>query len=215
MNRDVKITGKRPNAPAGPRQAEYDPAAYFELDMRSHLKGSLVEKVFFHRNAVMAIFSVAEKSVLEYERKAVPEIGGFLFGNAEMTENSAYSLFVERYCHVRSPEVQTPSFLRMGIEAGFTLDRCFQDYPALSLVGWFHTHPGHGPYLSDTDLSRTHEVFFREPYQIAIVLDNLTPGFDTGVFSRKTLQAMNNAADVAQWVSWQGLSNHCKTNEQQ
>ena len=43
-------------------------------------------------------------------------------------------------------------------------------YPSLSIVGWYHSHPGFGIFLSDYDLF-IHENFFNAPHQIAWVFD--------------------------------------------
>ena len=39
----------------------------------------------------------------------------------------------------------------------------------------------------------------------AIVMDNLTPGSDTGIFTRKSDGTMNNKGDVTEWVQWDRL----------
>jgi proteasome lid subunit RPN8/RPN11 len=38
------------------------------------------------------------------------------------------------------------------------------------IVGWYHSHPGFGVFLSDHDLF-IHENFFRQPWQVAVVSD--------------------------------------------
>jgi proteasome lid subunit RPN8/RPN11 len=43
-------------------------------------------------------------------------------------------------------------------------------YPQLSIVGWFHTHPGFGIFLSGFD-KFIHQNFFNLPWQVAYVLD--------------------------------------------
>jgi proteasome lid subunit RPN8/RPN11 len=40
-----------------------------------------------------------------------------------------------------------------------------------ALLGWYHTHPDVGVFLSETDLEKTHRVLFAEPFQIALVYD--------------------------------------------
>lgn len=41
---------------------------------------------------------------------------------------------------------------------------------ASNILGWYHSHPGMGIFLSATDL-RTQELYFSAPWQIAVVLD--------------------------------------------
>ncbi len=43
-------------------------------------------------------------------------------------------------------------------------------YPECSIVGWYHSHPGHGIFLSDHDRF-IHHNFFSAPWQIALVVD--------------------------------------------
>ena len=40
----------------------------------------------------------------------------------------------------------------------------------LAVVGWYHTHPNIGIFLSSTDIT-TCMMYYRKPYQIAIVID--------------------------------------------
>ena len=56
------------------------------------------------------------------------------------------------------------------------LDRRF---PGAQIVGWYHTHPGFGIFLSGMDLF-IQQSFFGQPWQIALVHDPL--GHDDGVF---------------------------------
>ena len=51
--------------------------------------------------------------------------------------------------------------------------------PGANVVGWYHTHPDMGVFLSQTDL-RTQQLYFQAPWQIAIVIDPVSR--ETGVF---------------------------------
>ena len=48
-----------------------------------------------------------------------------------------------------------------------TLER---DFPGQGIVGWYHSHPGFGIFLSRHDLF-IHENFFTDPRQVAYVVD--------------------------------------------
>ena len=50
------------------------------------------------------------------------------------------------------------------------------------VVGWYHTHPGLGIFLSPTDL-RTQENYFSACWQIAVVIDPISRAF--GIFHGK------------------------------
>jgi proteasome lid subunit RPN8/RPN11 len=57
-----------------------------------------------------------------------------------------------------------------------------EKYPHQKVVGWYHTHPGFGVFLSKMD-SFIQENFFNQPYQIAIVLE--TKDNEEGCFAWK------------------------------
>src|SRR5688500_7669329 len=45
-----------------------------------------------------------------------------------------------------------------------------KSYPDMRILGWYHTHPGHGIFLSDMDLF-IHKNFFSLPWHLAFVFD--------------------------------------------
>ena len=45
-----------------------------------------------------------------------------------------------------------------------------RDHPNKQILGWYHTHPGFGIFLSEMDLF-IHQSFFAEPWQLAFVFD--------------------------------------------
>ena len=49
------------------------------------------------------------------------------------------------------------------------------------ILGWFHTHPGYGIFLSGADQFIDHN-YFKESYHIAIVLDPVRPEVEVGIF---------------------------------
>lgn len=48
-----------------------------------------------------------------------------------------------------------------------------------NIIGWYHTHPGMGVFLSATDL-RTQQLYFSSVWQIAMVIDPISR--ETGIF---------------------------------
>jgi proteasome lid subunit RPN8/RPN11 len=64
-----------------------------------------------------------------------------------------------------------------------TMDREFSD---LRIVGWYHTHPGHGIFLSEMDIF-LHESFFGLPWQTALVYDPRSG--DEGFFASEAGQS--------------------------
>jgi len=56
-----------------------------------------------------------------------------------------------------------------------------QKYADQRVLGWFHTHPGYGIFLSSAD-QFIDQNYFNEPYHIAMVIDPTKPEIEIGVF---------------------------------
>ena len=54
-------------------------------------------------------------------------------------------------------------------------------FPDKKVVGWFHTHPGYGVFLSSAD-QFIDEHYFNDKHHIAMVLDPTKEDVDAGVF---------------------------------
>ena len=58
-----------------------------------------------------------------------------------------------------------------------------KSYPDMRILGWYHTHPGHGIFLSDMDLF-IHKNFFSLPWHLAFVFDPQNQ--EEGLFAWRT-----------------------------
>lgn len=71
-----------------------------------------------------------------------------------------------------------------------------RSFPDTKMVGWYHSHPHFGIFLSDHDLF-IHRNFFKEPWQVAYVIDPLL--HQEGFFVWED-------GDVARLPKWQVIS---------
>jgi proteasome lid subunit RPN8/RPN11 len=107
------------------------------------------------------------------------EICGVLVGNVYQDTTSAF-LQIE---HIIQGEAAASSAGQVTFTAEtwqHIQEKMDQDYSDLRIVGWYHTHPGHGVFLSEMDIF-LHESFFGLPWQTALVYDPRTG--DEGFFS--------------------------------
>jgi proteasome lid subunit RPN8/RPN11 len=65
-------------------------------------------------------------------------------------------------------------------------------FPDLEIVGWYHSHPGHGVFLSADDLF-IHHNFFNDGTSIAFVVDPLNG--DEGVFGWRDGEVVQLSAE--------------------
>lgn len=99
------------------------------------------------------------------------EHGGFLIGKKrELKSAEQYEVLVERFVPIRQKE--DASRLVITQEHVQTVERALKEGRLEEeIVGWAHTHPGFGVFLSNFD-QKQHLRFFPEPWQIAYVMDN-------------------------------------------
>jgi len=123
-----------------------------------------------HRDAFsILIRKTVLEEILDYsERDLRRELGGFLLGEARAGADR--HVVVRHFLPAADVHSQRTSltfthetWAAMAREAA----RC---YPEDMVVGWHHTHPGLGVFLSGYDLF-IHRHFFNEPWQIALVVD--------------------------------------------
>lgn len=183
---------------------EYD-ASFFCIDLTMYVKDSKIKNVYFSKAVINAIYDFTLLEINTKHDSNLDEIGGFLLGKYLRTPENVFDIGIEIFCAAEEGVEKSPSNLVIGVEANIVLANLMDNFPDLCLLGWFHTHPGYTPYLSKIDLECNHNLFYVQPFQVAIVLDPLTNRFDTGIFSRKTNDSMNNNTDYSEWINWKDL----------
>jgi proteasome lid subunit RPN8/RPN11 len=181
---------------------------YYEFDMRNMWTDTVLTEIFASKKSIMGIdgFLRGQRAQhLEEEEGSMPEIGGFLMGKYCLSaDNSRYKVLLEEFVPI-IPEENNVYQLHFSTESLVRELGDMQDeYPNLFVVGWFHTHPGHGLFLSKPDMT-IHDGFFREPFQFAMEIDTRTENLDTGFFTRMASGAVNNQDSRipgAKWFDW-------------
>jgi len=99
------------------------------------------------------------------------ESGGFLLGNRYVCPNTARQyIIIDQFMKADYTE-GTPVSMTFTLESWSQLkDRLDGKYLGKNLVGWYHSHPGMGIFLSSHDLD-IHKNRFADEHQIALVLD--------------------------------------------
>jgi proteasome lid subunit RPN8/RPN11 len=110
-------------------------------------------------------------TVHEHAVASLPnETGGFLVGRVGFDpRDESWHLAVEEAVPV-TPSVQFPTHFQFTWRDVDRV-RTYREGHGKALLGWYHTHPDFGVFLSDTDLEKTHRVLFAEPFQIGLVYD--------------------------------------------
>lgn len=176
------------------------------IDMAELFEDSPLQKMYFRKQAVT---DIAEWIALsEREKKQQPETvvekGGILLGTYRSLEQT-YETLIHTFAPIEQVDFQSNTLWRVDRGIAPAILTANEKYGDQLVVGWLHTHPGHGPYLSMTDLEQT-QLFFPHPYQVAIVIDSLVESQPSGLFTRQLAGNMNNAEHQQHWLSWQSFA---------
>lgn len=204
-----EVKGGRLNSEEFKEALKGDKYAY--MDLRELWPDTAIKDLYLSKECIKALGKFLkeenlDKAIAEMEG-AIPEVGGFLMGNHyQNDETGEFSVtmdefvpFVPEYHDVFKIEIGTQTLVQ---ELGDAQDT----HPDKDVIGWFHTHPGHGLFLSNSDLSV--QRHFPQKFQIAMEIDSLTPTLDTAFFTRKQNGTINNVEHRkkgAKWFSWKKI----------
>jgi proteasome lid subunit RPN8/RPN11 len=99
------------------------------------------------------------------------EVGGWLVGKWRADTETGYQfIIIETVLPARHTRFGS-TFLTFTQDSQVWLYNQLQEYyPNKELVGWYHTHPRMGVFLSEYD-TWLHRNFFPESYQVALVIE--------------------------------------------
>jgi len=135
------------------------------------------------------IFTRVIEKIIKLSKSYDNEIFGYLVGNILKWNHQIYiiiedQLFVNDAVH--SDRARTIQIEGMAgqYEKKLTALKRLKENDRLRIVGWWHSHPNFGCFLSGTDL-HTQEVFFPESYQVALVVDPVRDEFQFFTLDKK------------------------------
>lgn len=135
-----------------------------EAKRRGRRMGSVYDDaptILINENVLEQIFEFSEQDLRR-------ETGGFLIGTA--SEKPRSHVEVRHFVPAVGARSKAAS-LTFTHDAWATMRREVDErFPDDAIVGWQHTHPNIGIFLSGYDMF-IHRHFFSEPWQIALVVD--------------------------------------------
>ncbi len=100
------------------------------------------------------------------------EVCGVLIGNGYRDEHGPY-LLVEHCIRGNGARTRSTNVTFTADTWAYIQDEMDRDHPDSKMIGWYHTHPGFGIFLSDMDVFIC-DNFFNLPWQVAFVYDPLS-----------------------------------------
>lgn len=145
-----------------------------------------VSEVYIHKNAL--------SEAKEYAKRAAPnETLGFMLGKVKEWKGQKY-VVIERIVTAETDSTQTSTKFKTE-SLGKVADEIMDDE---IIIGWYHSHPGHGCFLSETDII-THTQQFYNPYNVALVIDPVRGDFK---FFKTDDEGNCWEVDYELWETW-------------
>ena len=121
------------------------------------------------------INEVTIKKIILYCKSFKKEIFGYLIGSILKWDDKLYVkiedlLFLLGAIHSEEYSTAQIEGAAGKYESKFQRLKRKRGNSSLRIVGWWHSHPDFGCFLSNTDL-KTQKYFFPESYQVALVVD--------------------------------------------
>jgi proteasome lid subunit RPN8/RPN11 len=121
-------------------------------------------QIFVHEKTLRAIIDYSKSDLLR-------ELGGILVGGYYIWCGAHY-VEIDAMLPARFGESRVGAF-KFTHEAWADIHRRIDaEHADKHIVGWYHTHPNLGIFLSEDDLF-IHQHFFSQPWQVALVVDPL------------------------------------------
>lgn len=120
-----------------------------------------------------AVVLVRDEVLAQVRRHAAEdldhELGGVLVGTASSCETGTVVYIEGAIAAEHTQSMRGSITFTHETWAQINAER-EQSFPDKRIIGWYHTHPGFGVFLSEYDLF-IHRNFFSLPWQVALVLD--------------------------------------------
>ncbi|MFN5676934.1 MAG: hypothetical protein ACK48C_07265, partial [Roseiflexaceae bacterium] len=119
-------------------------------------------KVYIHQNTYNAIERYSRSDVNN-------ELGTFLLGEYSEYSNKMH-VVISDYIEAKYTDATAATLTFTHETWDYVHKKHETNYPHLKILGWQHTHPGYGIFLSHYDIF-IQENFFNLPFQVAYVVD--------------------------------------------
>lgn len=98
------------------------------------------------------------------------EVGGVLLGKVCRDTRETPYLLIDGHVAALEAESRASNVTFTGESWTKIHESIDRDFPGAQIVGWYHTHPSFGIFLSEMDVF-IQRHFFEAPHQVAIVID--------------------------------------------
>ncbi|MCX6224586.1 MAG: hypothetical protein NTV01_07530, partial [Bacteroidia bacterium] len=180
------------------------PDEYFTVNYQETIPESVVGKVHYHNSSIKSVYQLVHAALLE--RKG-GDFGGYFFGNQyKLSGKGAVKseIFIEKVCDSKYLRSSISNDISARADLIEELDELVSQNRKYRLIGWFTSSTDNSLEIPE-GLMKIHRSFFKEKWQIGILLN---PGSDVlqgAGFLRRKSGYLDPMPDPASFVKWDEL----------
>lgn len=177
---------------------------YFTLDYQDSIPESAVGIVHFNPSSIKSVYHLVQSALLE---KRGNDFGGYLFGSQYRLHGKGTSrneLFVEKVCDSKYLRSLIANDISERADLVEELDALVADNKKLRLIGWFTSSLDASMEVPE-GLMKVHRSFFKEKWQIGILLNPASDLLQGAGFFRRKTGYLDPMPDPAAFIKWDEL----------
>jgi hypothetical protein len=174
---------------------------YFTIDYHETIPESVVGKMHYHTSAIKSVYQIVQGALSE---KKAGDFGGYLFGNQYKLPGKGAAkseIFVEKACDSRYLRSSISNDVAARADLVDELDELVRQNRKFRLIGWFTGSVDNTMEIPE-GLMRIHRSFFKEKWQIGLMLNPGSEVLQGAAFLRRKSGYLDPLPDPAAFVKW-------------
>jgi len=177
---------------------------YFTVNYEATIPEAIVGKIHYHTSSIKSVYQLVQGALLE--RKSA-DFGGYLFGNQYKLQGKGTmksEIFIETACDSKYLRSSINNDINARADLIDELDELVRQNKKYRLIGWFTSIADNSMEIPE-GLMKIHRSFFKDKWQIGILLN---PGSDVlqgAGFLRRTSGYLDPMPDPAAFIKWDEL----------
>lgn len=180
------------------------PDEYYTREYLNDMPDVIVGKIHFSSSAIQSVYQLVHGSFLE---KRAGDFGGYLFGSQYKLKSEGsvkHELIIDKVCGADRLRFEIANDMESRAEVIDEIDRNIQQNKKNTLLGWFTSSPDPSMEMPE-GLQKIHRTFFKEGYQIGILLNPGSEDLKSVCFLRRKSGFFDPIPDPAAFLSWEEL----------
>lgn len=179
----LSTVGNTPNVLDFEAELTNSSIAYYPFKVSSKSE-SVVHEVNFSFRAIKAINQIVQGAI---SKKSPMEFGGYFFGHQYQTGDKGPGKYVVIVDQVVSSATIRPNFVPGVSESEDLVDemgKLVSQNKKMSMLGWFSSSSDDDIEMNE-DLIKLHRTFFRDKWQLAVLVNPTTDNLHSAIFLRR------------------------------